>query len=797
MPRPQTRQPLRRHRRRFARADDRRAPARPQATEIEVTLAGSSARFLDERSGYGIWDAELHEERGRTVTIKGSGLAHCQPGEVLACTGAWKKDPKWGWSFVVSEHRSALPASERGIARWLEARVEGIGPTFAKAIVEHFGADRVFAEIDSNPERLREVRSASGRAISARQVERAIAAWERVRYVRELESFLFQHGVSVGLADKLYRRYGDQVIAILQEDAYRITELPQVGFLIADKIARSLGVQLSDPRRLRSGLLFILREAEGEGHTYLTFEQLVRSAGKLIGVADVAALAQAARVLLAEKRIAVEEDGDDKRLYLRRTYELECRVAARVRDLIENPRGSLFAAPARPRAPEGASASALAACKLPSDDQWAAIELVRRQRLCLLTGGPGTGKSLTVALLVELAKKAGKRVKLAAPTGKAARRLTELSGEPAQTLHRLLEYSPFEEGFQRGEGNPIDADLIVVDEASMIDLELADAFLAAVGPATHVLFVGDPDQLPPVGIGRFLSDLIAARTRDGSRPAAPRVHLTRIFRQAARSMIVRNAARINEGKVPLLRYEDAVARYGSDMVEDFFFIGASSYERAQAVLLEMVCKRIPRVYGYDPREQIMVLAPMRKGELGLDRLNRLLEERLNPGQQLPPREVIPARGIRIGSRVMQTKNDYSEGVELMNGEVGIVTGFDEHARTLELLVDDGQRRIELPLASAEHLVLAWACSVHKAQGSEFPCVVICSSTSHYILNTRSLLYTAVTRASELCVVIGHAESDRRGASAAIQDAVANADAGKRNSLLAARIAHPDLSGHLF
>ena len=637
---------------------------------------------------------------------------------------------------------------------WLRTRVPGIGPTFAAAIVDHFGTEQVFAELDSRPERLREVRTKAGRAISRRSVERAIAAWREVATIREVETFLFTHGISAGLAARLVRRYGDECVDVLRHDPYRLVELPRVGFKLADGVARSLGVEPDHPRRLQAGLRFVLEEAEADGNTFLPLPELWRRAGRVLGVGELDPLEAALRSLVASDEVVVE----DERVYQVHVWELERGLATIVAGQAGAPPVELFEDPERPAVEV-------------SDEQWAVVELVRTRRLVLLTGLPGAGKTHTQRALVEIARRAHKRLLLCAPTGKAARRMRELTGHDAMTIHRALGYSPAD-GFRRNEHRPLsdDHDLIIVDEASMLSLELAHALFRAAGEC-HVLLVGDTDQLPPIGAGRVLADLVDCGI-------VPRVHLTAIYRQAARSLIIQSARRINAGEPPFLSVEEAREALGADaeLDEDFFFIARRSPESMLEAVVELVCERIPARYRLDPRTDVMTLVPMRPGPVGLIALNDELERRLNPGE----RPVVLARsGLRVGSRIVQTRNDYTVDREVMNGEVGFIIEWDDEEGEARLSLDDGEREIVVPAAALETYNLAWALTVHRAQGSQFPAVVAPWSTAYSHMLSRPLLYTAVTRAQRFCVLVG----ERR----AIAMALGRIEQRRRHSGLAERI----------
>jgi exodeoxyribonuclease V alpha subunit len=729
-------------------------PADPEARQIQITLAQSRPRYLSPDLEFAVWTATIGESReGEPVTVTGP-LGHVTAGEQLVCTGAFSQHPRYGWQFSVETFRSALPQSPEGIALWLMTRVPGIGPTFARAIVDHFGAEQVFAELDRRPERLREVRTKAGRAISRRSVERAIAAWREVATIREVETFLFTHGISAGLAARLVRRYGDEVVAVLTHEPYRLVELPRVGFKIADGIARSLGVELDNPQRLQAGLRFVLEEAESDGNTFLPLTELWRRAGRLVG-GELDPLESAVRALAAAAEVVVESE----RVYCVELWEMECRLAAIVGERAGAGSVELFEQPDRPAVEV-------------SDEQWAVVETVRTRPLVLLTGLPGAGKTHTQRALVEISRRARTRVLLCAPTGKAARRMRDLTGHEAMTIHRALGYSPNEGGFRRDEHWPLsnDYDLIIVDEASLLSLELADALFRAVGDC-HVLLVGDTDQLPPIGAGRVLADLVDCGI-------VPRVHLTAIYRQAARSLIIQSARRINAGEPPFLSVEDARAALGAsaELDEDFFFIARHGPESMLAAVLELVCERIPSRYRLDPRTEVMTLVPMRPGPIALIALNEELERRLNPGD----RPVVLARsGLRVGSRIVQTKNDYTVDREVMNGEIAFILEWDDEEGEARLSLDDGEREIVVPVAALETYSLAWALTVHRAQGSQFPAVVAPWSTAYSHMLSRALLYTAVTRAQRLCVLVG----ERR----AVAMALGRAEQRRRHSGLVERI----------
>jgi exodeoxyribonuclease V alpha subunit len=785
--------------------DDSVPPPDPTAKLLTCTIAGNTPRYITQDGSFAIWTATMEvpgEEAPRQVTLKGP-LGRVTPGEMLSCQGYWKEHDQHGWQFEVKEYRSALPTTATGVAEWLAHRVDGIGPTFAKAIVSHFGADNVFDVLDEDPSRLREVRTAKGRALPERQVEKAIVAWDDVKAIRQIETFLFGHKITANMASRLYAKYGDEVIRILTTEPYTITEMRGVGFLIADRIARNMGTPLNDPARVKAGLLYVLDEIESDGHTFLSLQQLIGHAGEYLDIRDPQIVVEQASALSAARKIVVEPDELlQQRVYSAKVHRLETRLARNVRRLLDAPRNTLFAKPERPTAPDGTSPEELLRLKLPSDEQWSVVDMIRSNRLVLLTGGPGTGKTTSQAAVINALAQQRKTVALAAPTGKAARRMSEQTGLDARTIHRLLEFSPFDGGFQRHEHNPLTdehmqpLDLLIVDEVSMLSLDLADSLFRAVGDHTHVLLVGDPDQLPPVGAGKVLADLINSER-------VPRVHLTRIFRQAAKSMIIQNARRINRGDMPYMRQEAAEAALGQRMLNDFYWVARRPYEapageepdrdrNIRDLVLDMASNRIPRVFGFDPKTEVMVLSPQRQGGVGLIRLNAELEALLNAGPDGRPKKPVAPHGICVGSRIIQTKNQYDpsgSGKESMNGEIGIVLDYNEVEKACLLSFDDGDREFWLPTQDMETFQLAWAISIHKSQGSEFKAIVVPISMGHYNMLTRALTYTAITRASKLCVMAG----EKR----ALQMAVGKQDMRKRNSTLAPRITDAQLSGELF
>jgi exodeoxyribonuclease V alpha subunit len=645
---------------------------------------------------------------GEEITLTGP-LAHVHEGETLEVGGVWREHPKHGRQFHVQRVRTAAPTSEEALLTYL-ATVKHVGPSGAAWLIDRHGAS-VLQAIDADPGgRLGEVPG-----IGSQRLPAAVQSWERRAGERAIRLFLDEHGVPAAAASRLIRALGAGAIEQLRTDPYGATEIEGIGFATADALAQALGVPPDDPARLDAGIVHALREAEDDGHCFLPRDELAGRAARLLRC-DEADVAGRIGDLGALGRLIL----DGGRIVEPRIDAIERRLARRVAEL-------LGAEPVL-EVPEDAPRDL-------TEEQWLALQQACGNRLSILTGGPGTGKTWTMKALAEAVRGQAKRLRFCAPTGKAARRLAESSGLDATTIHRLLEWSGEEGGFTRDESDPIPgADLLVVDEASMLSLRLADALFRAIGPRTHVLLVGDADQLPPVGAGRVLDDLVDS----GEVPA---VRLTEIFRQARRSLIVRAAHAINHGERPPTQPESG------DDPRDFFLVARDSPGELFAEAVSLAADRLPIHYELDPSANIQVLSPMYRGPAGIDALNAELRARLNPQG-----EPVPGTALRVGDRVVQTVNDHER--ELMNGETGVLVSFSrEHDRAI-LATDDG-RRLSLPPEGLITLRPAYCMSVHKAQGSSAPAVVVVLDAGHHIMLTRELLYTAVTRAETVCVLVCH------------------------------------------
>ena len=717
----------------------------------EVTLDGTIQRIVFRSDDTSFIVAQMAGEGGAPVTVVGD-MVGVTEGLPLRLRGQWVEDRKWGRQFKVATYQMRSPETLVGIEKFLgSGLIPGIGPELARRLVDKFGLDTLQV-IDRAPERLVEV---SG--IGASRATKLAQAFAAQRHVQDVMVFLQGHGVSAAFAARIVKRYGKDAIAIVRANPYRLAhEVWGIGFRTADGIAEKLGMARDAPERLEAGLLHALETSAEDGHVHLPDEDLIATAVELLGVA---ADTLPPRLGALEARQLVVREVLGHRgpcTALPQLHAAEVDAAAKLATVIRTPaRGMALDVHAAIHAFEAVTGVTLAV------QQRRAVEAALVDKCVVITGGPGVGKTTIVKAIVHLARLVHRKVALAAPTGRAAKRLGEATVAEALTIHRLLEYQPQSGGFQRDEENPLEADVLVIDEASMVDALLFRAVLAALRPGAQLVLVGDVDQLPSVGAGAVLSDVIASE-------AATVIRLTEIFRQAAQSKIVVSAHKINAGEVP-----DLDAPVGA--TTDFYFISRDDPEAARATLVEMVAERIPAKFGFDPITQVQVLAPMHRGELGTAALNRALQEKLNPPDGGGPQLARGERTFRKRDKVMQLRNDYDRGV--FNGDIGVVDGVDPEAATMR--VDFDGRIVPYERAELDQLVHAYAVSVHKSQGSEYPAVVIPIATQHYMMLQRSLLYTAVTRGKQLVVLVG----SRR----AVGLAVRNADARRRYTWLAERL----------
>ncbi|MBW8012931.1 MAG: ATP-dependent RecD-like DNA helicase [Chloroflexi bacterium] len=699
------------------------------------TLNGSVERitFYNPENGYSVLRLRPEQEglpaanREGLITITGN-LPELSPGEYLKLNGQWTTHPKHGLQFSVERCEQIRPASIEGLRRYLgSGLLKGIGPKLAGRIVDHFGTETMDV-IENQPQRLREVPD-----IGRKRSRQIIHAWERQKNVKDIMLFLHSHGVSSNLAVKIYKQYGDQALNIVQTNPYQLArDIFGVGFKTADRIAQALGLPTDHPTRLEAGLIYLLEEMNNDGHVYSPCQILIQKTTELLGV-EQALLPDAIQRLAASELVFLEEipeqettENGNSVVYLTPYYYAERGVATRLRALALELPSRLSDLPP----------SFVSFGQDLSEEQSQALGITLSHPVSVLTGGPGTGKTTAIKALIAAVEGAGKRYALASPTGRAAKRLSEACGRPASTIHRLLEYSPAE-GFGLNADNPLRVDLLVVDEASMLDLLLTNSLLKALEPGTHLLFVGDIDQLPSVGAGDVLRDVIGSGIVPVSR-------LSVIFRQASDSHIISNSHKINRGETPEFPKQSS----------DFFLFPVNSPEEAANWVEDVVTKRIPERFGLHPMRDIQVLSPMYRGLAGVSAINARLQATLNPPSALKPERTLFGQTFRPGDKVMQIKNDYKK--QVFNGDIGFLKEISQVEQTLTVEFDG--RGVIYDWSETDQLVLAYAVSVHKSQGAEFPAVVLVLLTQHYMMLQRNLLYTAITRAKKLCVLISNRKS---------------------------------------
>lgn len=736
-----------------------------------VAISGSIERitYYNQDNGYTVLKMRPDTMKGeRIVGLNLEGLLtvignfpEISPGEHVQFEGDYTTHPKHGLQFKGTACEKLLPVTEIGIERYLgSGLIKGIGPQLAKRIVKHFTSETLEI-IESDPRRLSEVPG-----IGTDRINKIITAWEDQKSVKEIMLFLHEHQVSTNLAVKIYKAYGDNSLSVVKENPYQLEQdIYGVGFITADRIAQNLGLPSDHSARIEAGIVFIINEMINEGHVYSPLDQLVDRAEGLLEVdrelvlSGVEGLQKSDRIRrenISQKHSKDSEQGyklagtsieyGEPVIFLTHFYHSEKGVAGKLLELmgcaVNVWQDSL-----------GFESQDL------SDEQKAALKIAMSNPVSILTGGPGTGKTTCLKALIELLEAKNLTYALASPTGRAAKRLSEATSRPAATIHRLLGFSPVE-GFQYNENQPLKIDFLIIDEASMLDLLLTYHLLRALKPGTQVLFVGDVDQLPSVGAGDVLRDMIRSEVIPVSR-------LIKIFRQAENSQIVSNAHRINQGLMP---------KFSTTNQGELFLFPADDAESGAEWIFELVSKRIPENFGFNSMDEIQVLSPMYRGASGVLALNDGLQTRLNVPQSGKPEQKLFGTIFRVGDKVMQLRNNYDKDV--FNGDIGFLEQINHEEQSLIVRMD-GTRLVTYDFNEADELVLAYAISVHKSQGSEFPVVVIPALTQHYVMLQRNLLYTAITRAKKLCVLSGNIK--------ALRIAVNNNQVSKRFSNLAERI----------
>ena len=730
-------------------------------SDTPTTVQGILDRitFQNEENGYTVARLLAVGKEKELITVVGF-LSGVPVGSTISLSGTWITDSRYGRQFRLQNYEIIKPNTIHGMERYLgSGLIKGIGPAYAARIVERFGL-KTLDVLENDPDRLREVPG-----LGRTRIERIKKAWQEQKEIHRIMVFLQGHGISATYAVKIFKTYGRKALAVVKNNPYQLAEdIWGVGFRIADSIALSLGVPANDPRRARAGLLFALDKSAGEGHCYLPRDRLIEQAAQLLKLKggseefpeqenlfdDHARIEKQIKSLLADDKIAVEDDN----IALAPIYFAEKGAAARLLELCGG--GSRHDMQNVERAVDWAGR------KLQLDlapEQAAALKMVLNTKVSVITGGPGTGKSTILRALLLILARRGIVVKLAAPTGRAAKRMADAGGREAKTIHRLLEYDAAIRGFKRNRENLLNADMVIIDESSMMDITLANSLLKAVPDNGALVLVGDVDQLPSVGPGNVLKDII-----DSGR--VPVTFLQTVFRQGPGSLISLNAARINRGD-----FLELLPDYEGD--KDFYCIFRDQAEDIEKEILSLCAERLPRKYNFDPVRDIQILTPMRKGVIGAENLNVRLQETLNPQKAVSDGR---RRLLRVGDKVMQIRNNYDK--EVFNGDLGIVRSVDSETESFE--VDFEGRRVLYEAADLNEIVLAYAITVHKSQGSEFPCIIIPVHTTHYPLLQRNLLYTAITRGRNLVILIGSRK--------AINIAIHNDRVVKRYTMLKERLA---------
>lgn len=693
--------------------------------------------YQNPENGYSVMKVKV-KGYNDLVTLVGN-LLEVPAGSVLLCDGEWKIDKRYGSQFAVQSWEEVMPATAYGIEKYLgSGLVKGIGPKFAQLIVKQFGLDTIDV-IETDIKRLYEVPG-----IGKKRVEKIRESWEKQKDIKNAMLFLQGYGVSTAYAAKIYRQYGKDSINKVKENPYRLADdIWGIGFKTADGIASKMGYEKNDLRRCKSGIIYTLNQLANEGHVYAEEEQLVKSALELLE-ADEEPIRKALSDMSQTEALKIE----DKAIYLPPFYYAEIGTANRLLALLQESGKDVLAKPLDIKALSEETSIEY------DEVQKQAIEEAVRSKVMVLTGGPGTGKTTTTQGIIAALKHQGMKILLAAPTGRAAKRMSEATGMEAKTIHRLLEFNP-QDGYKRNDENPLEADVLIVDECSMIDIILMNNLLKAVPTSMRLVLVGDIDQLPSVGAGNVLRDIIESHK-------IPVIRLTRIFRQAQSSRIVMSAHAINQGRFP---------DTSNGKQTDFFFIEQGDPEAVAKEIVNLVKNRLPKAY-HRKTSDIQVLTPMQRGVVGASNLNMALQSALNPSQLALNRG---GYSFRQGDRVMQLRNNYDK--EVFNGDLGYVDQIDMEERTLHVNFDG--RLVEYDVSELDELTLAYATTIHKSQGSEYPIVVMPILMTHYVMLQRNLIYTGITRAKKICVLIGTKK--------ALAFAIRNMSVLKRNTRLKERL----------
>lgn len=706
-----------------------------------ITIQGTVEEiiFQNESNGYTVAMVETEDD---VVTIVGD-IPLINIGETLSLQGKWDYHPNYGQQLKVETYSTVVPDTLNGIEKYLSSGlVPGIGPKTAKKIVEAFGADSIDI-LQYNPEKLKLVEG-----IGEKKAEKIAEAFVEQRELRDVMIFLQGYGISVNYGIKIYKKYGNETLAKVKENPYRLSEdILGIGFKMADKIAQSMGVDVRSKYRIHAGIKFVLMESSGRGHTYMPKNELTTEASKILNV-ETELIQDGITELALNQEIQLENFDGEICVYYMPYFYAETNVCKKLIEISQGEINKLhLEIDGEIKKIEDENAIKFA------DRQKEALKESIENGMVVITGGPGTGKTTTINSIIKLFESQNQSISLAAPTGRAAKRMSEATGREAKTIHRLLEYNYVDEevgmAFSRDDGTPLESDVVIIDEVSMVDILLMNTLLKAILPGTRLILVGDVDQLPSVGPGNVLRDIIESKI-------IKVVKLDEIFRQAQESMIVVNAHRINKGEKPYLNVKE----------KDFFFMTRNSGENIADTIIDLCKERLPKFNGYDSLKDIQVLSPMKKGDVGVNKLNEKMQEALNP-QHLNKKEKKSGDIVfRVGDKVMQIKNNYrmkwrlmddglvvEEGEGVFNGDYGFITRIDNEEGQITVFFDDN-REAMYQSGQLDELRLAYATTIHKSQGSEFPVVIIPSCWGPPMLLTRNLLYTAITRAKELVVLVG-------------------------------------------
>lgn len=716
--------------------------------EIEFEAGVARVSHYNADDGYCVIALDV-SENGAEVKAVGV-VPEVREGDQLRIQGVWANHPVYGRQIKIKSAIRVMPKTTSGLINYLASGfIRGLGRVTAERIVTTFGEGTV-EMLDYKPDMLLGIKG-----INKKRLDMIVKDWQKNRSITTTMTFLQGHGITPGLAFKLHREYGNNTISIIKSNPYELAgRVWGVGFQTADRIARAMDIPSTAPSRIEAGVTYILRQASGEGHTMLPLSKLITLSTEALGV-ESSLIKSAIEKLILDGECVHDIGEEGESIYLSSLYYTEVGAAAHLQRLLQNPASRFSATLEKNISDLNTKGKEIGL----TATQIEAIQNALRNKVTILSGGPGSGKTTTLKVLVDICKASWHTIALASPTGRAAKRMTEATGEAAQTIHRLLGFVPGENGFAHDEHDPLDVDLLIVDESSMLDINITYALLRAIPNDAHVLFVGDPDQLPAVGPGNVLQDMITSQQ-------VRETKLTQIFRQGKGSLIIESAHLINRGEMPDI---------SNDLEGDFFFFQIEDTEKACDQIVDLVTKKLPARYGFDPTTEIQVFAPMRRGSLGINEINKRLKNALNPEGYGKVEVHVGDRTFRVGDKVMQLHNNY--GLNVFNGDIGVVDHIDREDS--EMIVDFDGHKAVYDTTDLDDLVHAYCISIHKSQGSEVNAAIVVIHESHYIMLRRNLIYTGITRGKKLCVVIGTRK--------ALQMAISNNHVIRRHTGFASRI----------